>query len=961
MAETRGPGTARGRFSRRRFLVGGAGFTAAALLGSGSLRGRDQSGNRPVAALGSASRPGGPPGPPGAPQALSVDGLTVPIGLSPADVQFAWQVGDLRRGATQSAYRVVVQKESLTASGQSSYSPSLSPTVWDSGKVHSDRQAFVAYNGPPLAPDSSYRWTVQTWAGSGNPGPFATPGTFETGLQDEDWQAMWVWLPVDTATRPDQWAYVRKTFPLGSVPIVRARAYVSADQQYALYVNGAQAGRGQAYSYPDSQYYETLDLTPYLVAGELNAVGLLYSWEGATKGHPAGTPGVIAQISVLHADGSVELVVTDNTWKARVGAWLPGTQRDLEGDNVDYTENIDGQLIPIGWKIAGFDDSGWEPATAIGPAGTAPWTNLVSVRTRLVQQPIAALSLTQLPSGAVVADFGKVYAASPQISFYHGVPGRVINMRAGYLLDEPRPGQTLVGQPGQVSVFHGTQHTDMSYSYVQAGGQEQFAAFDYLGYRYFQIDDPGETLSPSDVVAVTRHTAVPDLQAASFSCSEPTIDAIFQLSVHSALFTAQEQFIDTPTREKGPWLWDGFNESQTTMVAFAEQNLTRKSLLEFSQSERRFWRKSGAVNKIYPTGLGAGDIDEYTEIYPEWVWQYWLNTGDITVLGAVYPTLAEVANYVDRSIDSSTGLVTQLPSTEPVSIAYPVLTRINVLGANVFGRVADAANALGRPTEEITRQRSRQQRVIDALNGSLVRGDGLYVDGLQSDGSLGGTASQDANACALAYEVVPKNKYALVAAHVASLGMAVEPWTATEVLRALARAGRVDDVVRILLDSRINGWANILSRGATFTWEVWQPSDANGDSMSHGWGSNVLVEIIRLLLGVRPTGPGYGTFSVIPPMTALDWANGAVPTPRGPIIVSWERVPSSAGFSLDVDVPANAAATVHIPAARRGSLTESGRRVEHADGVTVLDTEPPWAVVRIGSGSYRFVYSARRR
>ena len=948
MAAAGGPGTDPRRFGRRHFLIGGASLTAAACAGCGAPGA--------IHRAGPLHRPGleGPPGPPGAPTALSVDGLTAPIGLSPEDVQFAWQVGDLRRGARQTAYRIVVQDASPAVVGLSRR------TVWDSGKVHGERQAFVPYDGPPLAPDSSYHWTVQTWADDTTPGPLAQIGTFETGLRDEDWRAQWLWLPVDTAVRPDQWAYVRKAVPLGGAPIVRARAYVSASQQYALYVNGVRAGRGQAYSFSDSQYYESLDLTAYLVAGQSNALGLLYSWEGATKGHPASRAGVIAQISVLHADGSTESVVTDGTWRARAGAWLPGTQRDLEGDNVDYTENVDGQLVPPGWDTTGFDDSGWARATVIGPAGTAPWTHLVSVRTRLVEEPVAAVSMTQLPSGAVVADFGKVYAASPQVAFHHGVPGRVITMRAGYLLDEQAAGQPLSGQPGQVSVFRGTQHTDMSYSYVQAGGEEQFAAFDYLGFRYLQIDDPGETLHPSDVVAVTRHTAVPDPNAASFSCSEPVIDRIFELSVHSALFGAQEQFIDTPTREKGPWLWDGFNESQTAMVAFAEQNLTRRSLLEFSQSQRRFWRRSGAVNKIYPTSLGAEDIDEYTEIYPEWVWQYWLQTGDATLLDAVYPTLTGVADYVARAVDGSSGLVTRLPSTSPISDAYPVLTRVNVLGANVFARAADVAAVLRRPMAEVDRQRTRQASLTDAVNRSLVRGDGLYVDGRRSSGALGGSASQDANACALAYGVVPTDKVAAVAAHVASKGMAVEPRTATEVLRALARAGRIEDVVRILTDDRIDGWANILRRGATYTWEVWQPSDANGDSMSHGWGSNVLVEIIRLLLGVEPADGGYGTFTVTPPSTALRWAKGTVPTPRGPIAVSWARTASPAGFSLDLDVPPNAAATVRIPAARHGTLTESGRPAAHATGVTVLSVGPPRAAVQVGSGSYRFRYTAAR-
>src|ERR1700680_2981095 len=44
------------------------------------------------------------------PEALTVDGLVAPIGLATTDVQFGWHVGDPRRGAVQSAYRLIVSR-----------------------------------------------------------------------------------------------------------------------------------------------------------------------------------------------------------------------------------------------------------------------------------------------------------------------------------------------------------------------------------------------------------------------------------------------------------------------------------------------------------------------------------------------------------------------------------------------------------------------------------------------------------------------------------------------------------------------------------------------------------------------------------------------------------------------------------------------------------------------------------
>jgi alpha-L-rhamnosidase len=823
----------------------------------------------------------------GAPTALTVAGLRNPIGLAPSDISFAWQVGDTRPNAVQRGYRIVV----TAAEGLGGVAR------WDSGEVLSPQQAFVPYGGSPLASDTTYRWTVQTFDTSNAASPPST-GTFDTGLQEADWKADWIRRPVNAVVEgPDQYTYVRKEVRLGPSPIVRACAYVSAGQQYELSINGVRAGKGEAYSYPDSQYYETLDVTGLLRAGAMNAFALLYYWDGPTKNHPGGAPGVIMQVSVEHADGTHQLIVTDGSWRVHRAAWLRSTQRDLEGDVIDYTEHIDGRRVPLGWDLPGFDDSTWADATVVGPAGTAPWTRLVSVRTRIVYEPIHPVSLKRLSSGAVVADFGKVYAAAPAVSFHHGVSGRVIKMLAGYLLD---PG-------GVVAPFHGAQHTDMSYSYIERAGAQQFEAFDYLGFRYLQISTPGETLTANDVVALARHTALPDEPAATFQSSNSTLNAIFALGQHSALYSAQEEYIDTPTREKGGWLWDGFNESSTAMAAFDEQNLTRKSLLEFAASQSRYW-PNGAVNKIYPTSLGAVDINEFTEIYPEWVWQYWMHTGDQQLLRTVYPALVHLAGYVEHSVDANTGLVTSLPSTS-IYYSYPVVTRINVLGVNVFRRVADVATALHRPPAEIAQEMDRANELERAINAHLVR-DGVYVDGINADGSQTKATGQEANACALAYGVVPANLVPSVARLIAEDGMSAPPRTAAELIEALASTGHVPDAVRILTNAHIDGWAWILAHGATYTWEVWHPSDLIGDSMSHGWGSNVLVELQRWLLGVQPTQPGYAAFRVAPPATSLVSAvSGTVPTPAGTISLSWERV-RGGGTTVNLYVPPNTTAIV---------------------------------------------------
>ena len=112
------------------------------------------------------------------------------------------------------------------------------------------------------------------------------------------------------------------------------------------------------------------------------------------------------------------------------------------------------------------------------------------------------------------------------------------------------------------------------------------------------------------------------------------------------------------------------------MAAFGEQNLTRKSLTEFAQSQKRYW-PNGAVNKIYPTGLGALDINESTEIYAEWVWEYWMHTGDRALLTTVYPVLQRIADYVGVPLGDA--MVDSFPDGETM-----VKINENVRGQDVF-------------------------------------------------------------------------------------------------------------------------------------------------------------------------------------------------------------------------------------------------------------------------------------
>jgi Bacterial alpha-L-rhamnosidase C-terminal domain len=82
-------------------------------------------------------------------------------------------------------------------------------------------------------------------------------------------------------------------------------------------------------------------------------------------------------------------------------------------------------------------------------------------------------------------------------------------------------------------------------------------------------------------------------------------------------------------------------------------------------------------------------------------------------------------------------------------------------------------------------------------------------------------------------------------------------------------------------------------------------------------------------------------------------ATGVVVTQRGRVPISWNR--SAPGyFSLDVTIPANVVADVHVPVADVHELSDGGRSITDDPGVTSVRATGGEVVLRIGSGHYAF-------
>ncbi|PRX51397.1 alpha-L-rhamnosidase [Prauserella shujinwangii] len=881
--------------------------------------------------------------PPLAPASLTVGDRTAPLGVA-GPPAFGWLPRDRDPNEAQSAYQIAVSRGDAV--------------VWDSGRVRSGEQSAVPYAGPPLDAGTAYRWTVRTWDRTGQVSPWSQPATFETALGDGDWEGA-EWIRRDS-TEADDYTLARTEVEVTDSPVVRARAYTAANHTYELFLNGARADRGASFGYPGEGYYQVADVTGLVSAGEPLAVGVRYHWYGGGQGRPAAERSLLHKLVIEHADGTRQVVVTGDDWRVtRDTRFVPDApRRNGEGDRVDQQ---DGRGVVEGWARPGFDDSAWQRATSLGAHPTSRFSHLNAQETRVVEREVHPVRLLTADDGTVVADFGAVIPARPQVRFDAGVAGREVRIRTGYEL-------TAAGRVSTADLA--TQDTDMDFPYIQAEGPQHYRAFTHLGFRYLEIPGAGEDIDREDVSAILVHTAVPEGRQASFTSANETLNEVWELLQRSALYSVQEQFVDTPTREKAQFLGDAANISYATMQGFAERDATQQAIREFLASQRRYWSNgadAGRYNAVYPNGDGKRDIPDYTEMFVDWVWRYYEVTGDRALLAEAYPAIRATADYVLRHIPEdgpTAGLVTNLSGGSgayrygivdwpaPGRFGYDMdtaaRTTVNALAVEVLRRTADMAEVLGRPATESGRYRQEQHTLADTMNERLRAGDGVYVDGLHADGAQSTHKGQHSTSYAIAFGVAPERDQPRLAEYLAGMGMRQGPMTAHWLLQALSDAGRPDAVLDLLTDTEDHGWANILEQGATFTWEAWTLDEGTNFSQSHGWGAQAAVDVIETLLGIRPAAPGAARIDIVPPGTGLEHAEGTVHTQRGPVSLSWKRTRN--GLRAAVEIPVNVTARVELPAA--GGTTY--RAVGPAGG-RYVGTEGDRVIFEMGSGKAVFV------
>jgi hypothetical protein len=333
------------------------------------------------------------------------------------------------------------------------------------------------------------------------------------------------------------------------------------------------------------------------------------------------------------------------------------------------------------------------------------------------------------------------------------------------------------------------------------------------------------------------------------------------------------------------------------------------------------------------------------------LWQYYLHFGDVEPLEELYPVLVGANGWFQAHLSPRGLLLADWPDY-PGRLLWPWIDHGHRFGANTPGEkrgemaaldalyykfLLDAGNiarALGR-TGDAAAFNGQAARLKDAINAAYWDAEaGTYWDDVAHT-----IRGEQASVLAVLYGIAPEDQWTPILGNVIDSEQKVGrsgPHFYFFVLDALAKAGLYDRALNVI---RVR-WGDFLARGATTWWEAWEldkdffgnpwpPGELHHVSLAHGYSAAPTYFLSTLALGVRPLAAGFSRFLLAPTTTSLDWAEGAVPTPRGIISVSWSRR-ADAPFSMSAGVPGATTAVMSIPRLPLDQIAVDGRVVWQA-------------------------------
>ena len=842
--------------------------------------------------------------------------FTNPLGYALEDMSFSWRLPAGR----QTAYQIVVAKDS---------SMSDASLVWDSGRVLSAQNVKVEFPRKVASREKLF-WKVRYWDGDGKCSAWSAVNSFEAGLDSADWRGSWLASP-EVPQPKDRFfdfqerqgvlpyrnvppTYFRKNFELKK-DVKKARLYLASRGIAKAHINSKKIGDDYWVAgwteYPIRVQATTYDVSENLKRGA-NAIGVeladgwycgIQAWCYQLKAKTSlknYKPDFIAQLEVEYADGSTEILTSDDSWKYSYGARL---EADIyNGEKYDARRGLGA------WTCADFDDSAWgkpaaeprKPQPLIEPRRCEP------IRCTDIFKPV---SIRRTGTGVFIVDFGQNFAGIERLKFPSLPSGTAIKVRCAEILNKDGSFRT--------ENYRSAESTDI---YISDGKPFVWEPiFTYHGFRYLELSGlpEGFELRPENVEGLALRTAA--AMAGTFECSEPLINKLqsnIQWGQRSNFFSTPT---DCPQRDERM----GFTGDAQVFMPTALYNM---NLNAFFVKWMTDVDDAQGEDGIYP--YFAPNLPKYLYATPGWSdcgviapWETYLFYGDKKILRRNYAGMVKwVMHQKNQSKDliaPNRGIGDWLqpnpnPKKRKHGKRYAPDTPDDLIGTAYFVRTADilakTASVLGK-TEDSKTFAKLADDVRAAYVKRFVADDGTVV----SD-------AQTAYLMTLSNDIVKDKKlrekcFAKFVERIAADNYQLNTgFLGTPLLNpTLSRFGRSDIAFRLMMNRTMPSWLYAVDNGATTIWETWAgEDDMSFNHYAYGAIGQWLYQYVGGLW-LDESAPAFKNIVFAPTLDGvkLDYAKTSHITTNGRAESSWRR--QSGKFVWNITIPPNSTGTIVLP------------------------------------------------
>ncbi|MBN2290899.1 MAG: family 78 glycoside hydrolase catalytic domain [Pirellulales bacterium] len=881
------------------------------------------------------------------PKRLRCEYLVNPLGIDVWKPRLSWALTSDRRGARQTAYRILVasSKELLEKNRGD---------AWDSGKIISDESLHIEFKGHQLLAGRRYYWKVIVWDDKGNPPTHSKIAWWEMGLDDKGWTAKWI---AHKDEKDQSLPRYRKTFVIDK-PIRRARVYITSLGIHELFINGRRIGDHMfdpvESDFSRRVYYVTHDVGNQLIQGK-NAlcVSLGRGWymqkvNGVTLKKQA----LLAELHVTYKDGSTGKFVTDRSWLTSGSAITPN-------GFVPGGETIDARLDQPGWELPNFNDSAWTPAelVSVGPL----IRSAQMINPNRIKETIKPVNIRHLGKKEYLIDMGKNLTGwfRLKIDEKAGTDIRLTYYAAHFARNNKL--QETMGQKDR---------------YICRGDGSDVLGprFNYRAYRFVKISGLSKSPKKGDARGMLICT---DTTATSrFRCSNDTLNRLHEIVAytHRCLTLGGIQ-VDCPHRERLGYGAEGQASSRQAVYNFDMGAFYIKWSRDFADGQDP---RTGRVRYTAPFRIDSGGSPAWSMACIAFPWKLYECYGDLHVLAENYETMRKWLSFVESKTED--GLVTRFqyrPGNDNVweflgDWAAPNKTGKSWPGfwpdlqEDIFFNtcnyrqnlmlMARIAKILGHDDDALSYV-NKAEDIKRAINRKFFDvKTGRYTHGVKQQTYL---------AYALLCDLVPPEHRSRVLKNlVDDITIKHNGHLDTGVLgsyymiAALLAEGRSDLIHVMATRHDYPGWGDIVARGSGTLWEHWYPEYSPACSSIHNSFLAIGSWFFEGPAGIcwDANSPGFKHFIIRPrPAGDMSFVEAEYQSIRGPIKCNWKRTGDD--FSLKLHVPANTSATVYLPARQVNSISEGGQKVTEVEGVTLLGTEGGQTAFKVISGNYVFLVS----